>query len=475
MISMHGQSVETSVKTVGPPGAEIPSPAGPASGGRFRGSPEPPKNEEVEMNTPMKRCLVVLTAVLLLPAFTRAAAQETVKLGLNYPRTGPYFSQGLDQIRAAEMAVAEVNAAGGILGKKVELVVRDSQSRPDVTKKNVAELIDQHGVKMVFGGSASSVAVAAGEVCQAKDIVFFGTLTYSTDTTGKDGHRHTFRECYDAWMGAKVLAKYMKDHFKGKKYYYITADYTWGWTTEESMRQLTGTTDKKTHPGVLTPFPTAISSDFKTALEKARAANPEVLVLVLFGTDMVNAINMANGMGLKQKMAIVVPNLTLGMAEDAGPSAMEGVIGALPWYWRIPLTDNYPEGKAFVEKFEKKFRRYPDTSGASAYVIVKEYKAAVERAGTFETRAVVKALEGHTYVGLKDKQTWRPFDHQSVQTVYAVKCKPAREVVADKYKLDYFEIIDSMAGAQAAITHEEWKAHRKAAGKPLSLEKLPGE
>src|SRR5512139_605699 len=123
-------------------------------------SPEPPKNEEVEMNTPMKRCLVVLTAVLLLPAFTRAAAQETVKLGLNYPRTGPYFSQGLDQIRAAEMAVAEVNAAGGILGKKVELVVRDSQSRPDVTKKNVTELIDQHGVKMVFGGSASSVAVA---------------------------------------------------------------------------------------------------------------------------------------------------------------------------------------------------------------------------------------------------------------------------------------------------------------------------
>ena len=115
------------------------------------------------MEARVKRCLVVLVAVLLLPAYTRVAAQETVKVGLNYPRTGPYFSQGLDQIRAAEMAQEEINAAGGILGKKVEIVARDSQSKVDVTQKNVTELIDREGVKMVFGGSASSVAVAAGE------------------------------------------------------------------------------------------------------------------------------------------------------------------------------------------------------------------------------------------------------------------------------------------------------------------------
>lgn len=433
------------------------------------------KNQGGEMDVRMKRCVVALAAVLLLPAFGQAAAQETVRVGLNYPRTGPYFSQGLDQFRAAEIAQEEINATGGILGRKVEIVWRDSQSRVDVTQRNVTELIDKYGVKMVFGGSASNVAIAAGEIAQKKDVVFFGTLTYSTDTTGKDGHRHTFRECYDAWMGARALAPYMKRNFAGKKHFYVTADYTWGWTTEESMRRLTGTTSKAAHPGVLTPFPTATAADFKSALEKARAASPDVLVLVLFGTDMVNAINMANGMGLKQRMQIVVPNLTLGMAEDAGPVAMEGVIGALPWYWRIPMTENYPEGKRFVEKFEKKYHRYPDTSGASAYVILKEYKAAVERAGTFDTRAVIKALEGHAYTGLKDKQVWRAFDHQSVQTVYAVKCKPAKDVMADKYKLDYFEIIDSMPGAQAAITHAEWKAHRKAAGKPTSLEKLPGE
>ncbi len=423
----------------------------------------------------MKRLFFAAIAIVVLLVSTSAAAQETVKIGLNYPRTGPYFTQGLDQYRAAEMAQEEINAAGGILGKKVEIVWRDSQSRVDVTQKNVTELIDREGVKMVFGGSASSVAIAAGEICQAKDVVFFGTLTYSTDTTGKDGHRHTFRECYDSWMGAKALAKYMKNNLKGKKFYYITADYTWGWTTEDAMRKLSGTTDKKVHPGALTPFPTAVAADFKKALDKAQATNPEVLVLVLFGTDMVNAINMANGMGLKKKMEIIVPNLTLGMAEDAGPIAMEGVIGAIPWYWQIPLTHNYSEGKRFVEKFTKRYNRYPDTSGASAYVILHQYKAAVERAKTFESTAVIKALEGHAYTGLKDRQVWRAFDHQSVQTVYAVRCKPAKDVVADKHRLDYFQVFDSIPGSEAAVTPEQWKANRKAAGKPTALERLRGE
>lgn len=418
--------------------------------------------------------LIVFIAVLLLPA-AALAFDGSIKVGFNYPRTGPYFIQGLDQFRAAEMAIKEINDAGGILGKKVEMAWRDSKSRVDATQKNVNELIDKEGVKIIFGGSASSVAVAAGKIAQEKGVPFFGTLTYSTATTGKDGHRHTFRECNDAWMGAKVLSKYLRRNFAGKKYFYITADYTWGWTTEESMRKLTGTMDKSVHQRILTPFPTATAKDFKAALEKTKAASPDVLVLVLFGTDMSNALKMAKGVGLKKSAQIVVPNITLGMADGAGPHVMEGIIGALPWTWSVPYKYNYPEGKKFVEKFAKQHRRYPSTSGASAYTILHEYKAAVERAGSFDAPAVIKALEGHEYTLLKDKQVWRTFDHQSVQTVYAVKGKPAKEVLKDKYKLDYFEIIDSMPGSQAAISLDEWEAARIAAGVPPELEKYPGE
>jgi hypothetical protein len=96
----------------------------------------------------------------------------------------------------------------------------------------------------------------------------------------------------------------------------------------------------------------------------------------------------------------------------------------------------------------------------------------VERAGSFDAAKVVPALEGHTYTFLKDAQTWRDFDHQSVQTVFAVKCKPQAEVMADKYKLDYFEIIDHMAGSDATISKAHWRSVRAENGLPPNLEPL---
>ncbi len=411
-----------------------------------------------------------LISLLLAPI----AGAEVLKVGLNYPKTGPYSVQGLDQLHAAELAAEEINAGGGIMGKNIELVMRDSMSKKDVTKKNVTELIDQEGAKMVFGGSASSVAIAAGKVAQEKGTIFFGTLTYSTATTGKEGHSHIFRECYNAWMGAKAIASYLKQNFGAKKYFYVTADYTWGWTTEASVRKFSDTEDKTAHKGVMTPFPGAQDKDFKKALSFAKMMKPDVLVLVLFGKDMSTAVRLATAMGLKKNMQIVVPNVTLGMAEGGGPKVMEGVIGALPWTWQVPYKYNYPKGQEFVEKFAAKYNRYPSTSGASAYTILYEYKAAVERAGTFDTAAVIKALEGHEYQLLKDKQVWRDFDHQSVQTVYAVKCKPKAEVLKDKYKLDYFEILSSLPGEDAVRSRDEWNAVRTAAGKPTVLAKLNG-
>jgi ABC-type branched-subunit amino acid transport system substrate-binding protein len=127
---------------------------------------------------------------------------------------------------------------------------------------------------------------------------------------------------------------------------------------------------------------------------------------------------------------------------------------------------------AFVKKFEEKYHRYPTTSGASAYVILYEYKAAVERARTFDTKAVIKALEGHKYTGLKDEQYWRPWDHQSVQTVYAVKCKPAAEVRKSKYQQDYFDIINVMKGDDAAVDFKEWSEIRDAVGMPSTLDEF---
>ncbi len=416
----------------------------------------------------MKRFLIILAML----AFTSgiAGAEGVVKIGLNYPKTGPYSVQGLAQQRAAEMAVEELNGAGGIMGREIQLVIKDSKSKAALSTSNVEEMIDKDGVEMVFGGSASSVAIAGGKAAKSRGKLYFGTLTYSNATTGKAAHKYMFRECYNAWMGAKVLAKYLKENFLGKKYFYITADYTWGWTTEESIRKFSETEDTTENPRVLTPFPGATDKDFKKALTKAKFSKPDVLVLVLFGKDMAKAVKLATAMGLKKKMAVVVPNVTLGMAKSAGPKVMEGVVGALPWTWQVPYTLKNKKGIAFVEKFAGKYGGYPSTSAASAYTILYEYKAAVERAKSFDAKKVIAALEDHSYTLLKDEQKWRSMDHQSVQTVYAVKAKKHKDVLKDKYKEDYFEIINSIPGEEAARTKVEWETVRKAADKPLTLE-----
>lgn len=422
------------------------------------------------MHRSQRLCHARLPAVILcLLALCLVGAQPSVMLGINYPLTGPYSVEGLDQIRAARMAVDEINREGGILGRRVVLSTRDSASDVLRTRLNIKQLIEE-GCSMIFGGSSSAVAIASADICQKYQVPFFGTLTYSTATTLEAAHRVAFRECNNSWMSARVMADWLNEHFSGKRYFYITADYTWGWTTEESFRRVTGTVDSVDHPRVLTPLG---ATDFAEALAQARAHGPDVLVMVLFGKDMAYALRQASDMGMSQCCQIVVPNLTLGMAERAGAKAMDGVMGTLPWNWKIPYKYGYTRGIEFVESFVQRYRRYPSTSGASAYTIVYEYKSAVERSGSLRSLEVIKALEGHTYQLLKDPQTWRALDHQSVQTVYMVRGNKLGKVLADPLRLDFLQVIGSRPGHETVLPEKEWKLRRIAAGLPPELEPLP--
>ncbi|MEX2474194.1 substrate-binding protein [Marinobacter sp.] len=397
------------------------------------------------------------------------AVAESLKIGLNYPQTGRYKDQGLQQRLGAFLAVDEINKAGGVRGDPLELVIRNTSGDPARGAQNTTDLIENEGVSMLFGGVSSAVAIASGNAAKEGNRIYFGTLTYSNATTGKDGHSHMFREPYNAWMTAKVLSKYLNANHPDDDYFYITSDYTWGWSVEESVRKFSNTEDTQQHPGVKTPFPRALITDFRKALEDAEASGAKVLMMVLFGDDMVRALNVAYEMGLTEKMQVVVPNLTLGMARQVGPTIMEGVVGGSPWVWNAPYELDYPRGKQFVEAFSKRYEMRPSTAAASAYSIVYQYKDAVERAGTTDTATIIQTLEGHRYTFLKDEQQWRNFDHQNVQTVYVVKVKPRNSIVADEYGADYFSIIDSMPGAEAVQSRDEWEQRRQAAGKPLQL------
>ena len=273
-----------------------------------------------------------------------------------------------------------------------------------------------------------------------------------------------------AAMAARVLGDYLKREYGDKTYYYVTADYTWGHTTEASMRELTGTTDERRHGSVLVPFPGGRYHEIEEAMQAAADSDADVLVMVLFGEQMVRGMTIAQQKKLPERMQIVVPNLTLSMVEQTGPFIMAGVIGAAPWTWNVPFEYGFERGQQFVEEFSQRYRTRPSTSAASAYSIVYQWKDAVERAGSFASGNVRRALEGHSYTLLKDEQQWRAFDHQNVQSVYAVRIKARDQVMKDEYRQNFFEIISRMSGEDAAITRSQWLAERRRAGMPEQLE-----
>lgn len=399
---------------------------------------------------------------------TTATAIEPITLGLNYPRTGSYKEEGLAQMRGALLAIDELNAQGGVLGRPVRLISRDSASRPEKAIQNVDRLVDD-GAAMLFGGASSAVAIAASQRAKERGVLYFGTLTYSNDTTGKNGHRYMFRECNSAWMSARVLGQYLAKSLPDKRYFYVTSDYTWGHTSESSLRQTTGSTDSTKHPGLKVPFPGARLADYRTALTQAAASDAEVLALVLFGDDLVRAMRIAESLGLTKRMQIVAPNLTQSIVEQAGPGLMQGVIGTEPWTWRVPELEKSAAGQAFVKNYSERYELMPSSSAASAYSIVHQWADAAERARSLNSESLIKALEGHKYQLLKGPQEWRPFDHQNIQTVYAVRVKPRDEVMQDRSRQDYFEIVGRLDGSSAAPSLAEWKRERAAAGQPSQL------
>lgn len=350
-----------------------------------------------------------LTATLALWAGLTACAQaaEPITLGLNYPRTGSYKEEGVAQMRGALLAIEELNANGGVLGRPLRLSSLDTASRPEKAVRNVDKLADE-GAVMLFGGASSAVAIAAGKRAKERGLLYFGTLTYSNDTTGKDGHRYMFRECNSAWMSARALGQELSKSLPGKRYFYVTADYTWGTTSESSLRETTGTQDANQHPGLKVPFPGARLSDYRNALKQAAASQAEVLVLVLFGEDLVHAMGIVDQLGLNKRMQIVAPNLTQSIVEQAGPTLMQGVIGTEPWTWQVPEREGSERGKAFVNAFSQHYGVYPSSSAASAYSIVQQWADAARRSKSLDSEALIKALEDTATVCLRASSNGAP-------------------------------------------------------------------
>lgn len=408
----------------------------------------------------------IIFSCLLLSCLGNSALAESIKIGLNYPRTGNYKDEGLELRRGAMLAVAELNRAGGVLGRPLELLSENTSSQADKAAINVDHFADQ-GARMIFGGATSEEAIAAGQRARERGLLYFATLSYANEVTGQAGHRYLFRESNSAWMSARVLGEYLSWHLPRQRYHYIIVDDAWGRSMENALRLATNSTDRARHGRSVLPSGVVRREQYLAALNKAASSEADILVLVLLGENLQRSMRMVHNMGLKQRTQIIVPNLTKSVVQQAGPLVMEGVIGTEAWTWNLPSQDNIAHGQQFVEDYIDAYQEYPGSTSASAYSIVKQWADAVQRSQSLDSERLISALEGHRYNLLKGEQQWRAFDHQNVQSIYAVRVRKRDDVMRDPFKQHYFDIIHHMAGEQAAPSQDEWLQER---GEVLQLQ-----
>ncbi|MEM9699512.1 MAG: ABC transporter substrate-binding protein, partial [Pseudomonadota bacterium] len=279
--------------------------------------------------------------------FTNAPSGSSVTLGFNVPQSGPYADEGADELRAYELAVEHLNGGGdgglmntfsskalqgnGILGKKVEYVTGDTQTKSDAARASARSMIEKDGAIMITGGSSSGVAVAVQALCQEAGVIFMAGLTHSNDTTGKDKKANGFRHFFNSYMSGAALAPILANNYgKDRKAYHLTADYNWGYTTEEAVRTSTEAMGWETVNAVKTPL---ASTDFSSYIAPVLNSGADVLVLNHYGGNMVNSLTNAVQFGLRDKQVngknfeIVVPLYSRLMAKGAGAN-VKGIFGS---------------------------------------------------------------------------------------------------------------------------------------------------
>ncbi len=393
-------------------------------------------------------------------AFTNDPSNgSSVTLGFNVPQSGPYADEGADELRAYELAVEHLNGGGdggmmqtfsskalqgnGIMGKKVDYVSGDTQTKSDAARASAKSMIEKDGAIVITGGSSSGVAVAVQALCQEAGVIFMAGLTHSNDTTGKDRKANGFRHFFNSWMSGAALAPVLANAYgTDRKAYHLTADYNWGYTTEEAIRNSTEAMGWETVNAVKTPL---TQTDFSAYITPVLQSDADVLVLNHYGGNMVNSLTNAVQFGLRDKMVngkkfeIIVPLYSELMARGAGKS-IAGIFGSQNWDWKLQKEkgDRYNGTDAFVKSFGEKFGFPPSQAAHTCYVQTLLYADAVERAGSFNPCAVVEALENFEFDGLGSGPTlYRGEDHQCFKDVVVVRGKENPE-----NEFDLVEIVE---------------------------------
>jgi ABC-type branched-subunit amino acid transport system substrate-binding protein len=390
-----------------------------------------------------------------LGTYPAGTSGSSIFLGGVFPLTGPYSSSGKDEQLGFQLAIEHLNngsrvteqiptlkKGNGVLGKKIEFQIADSETKPDTAIQAATRFIRDNKAVMLTGGVSSAVSIALSKLGQREHVVFMVGNSGSNDTTGKDCQRYGFRAQPSAYMAAKALAPVLaREIGKDRKAAYLVPDYTYGHSVYDSMKEFTEQAGWKTVAEQLAPLGT---TDFSSYLLNIANSGADVFVNVAFGADATSSTKQAEGFGILSKMKYVVPNISQFQAKEIGASIFGGTYGTQAWWWTEEGT--YPLAKFFVEDFEKKNHYKPDWGASEVYVQLLVWADAVERAGTFYPIDVIKALEsGHKVNSIYGEIYYRAGDHQLVRPVPVMVGKKPNEM---KSPDDFFQVLQLVPGEQ---------------------------
>ncbi len=324
-------------------------------------------------------------AGLALAAVSVAASAETVKVGIVLPLTGEQAKFGEIEKRSFEMAAEEINAKGGVNGKKIELLFEDDTGKPDVGRSATEKLISQEKVPIITGGYSSSVTAASTAVAQQFKVPFLVT-TGSADKITESGYDYVFRINPPASEYPAAVVTFLEEVVKPKTAVILFENSLFGQSSSKSFEEdceklgIKVLTKEGYNKGAI---------DFKPLLTKVKAMNPDLVYMVSYVMDAALMMRQAKELDFNPKLFIGGgAGFTLPEFQKNAGDAAEYVYSATLWVETVP----YPGAMDYYKKYQKKFKEDTEYHGAEAYASMYVVADALKRAKSITPKDVRDAL-----------------------------------------------------------------------------------
>jgi len=372
------------------------------------------------------------------PAIVRAQGDQPVKLGVDNPLTGTYPITGRNELHGMELAVEQINAKGGILGRPAKLIVEDSTSGDaGVAVQKARKLIDRDKVDFLVGNVNSGLTMAISSVAYEKGVFLMDPGGHADPITGKECHWNVFQVDPSTTLLVNAIAPSLIKRF-GKKFYFLVPDYAFGHGLLEAYNanlKKYGATNVGTD---LIPLGT---TEYSSYLIKAQAASPDVIVILQNGEDQTNVLKQVVQFGLDKKFHIAGANIELETLEALPENARIGN-WVIEWYWNQPGVAHVNE---FTEAIRKKPGRVPTARTWFGFTAIHACALAANTAKSLVPAKMARALNGFTLppeVALQPHPAaFRAEQHLLIGTLWAGHAQASGSTPDDLVKID--EVIES--------------------------------